>query len=115
MSETNEELNKEAERGLPDGLGAENSQPGPDVIHVPEPDSLIYGLGSAETQSNADEPGHVEVDHSHDAVDSGLPLGLGADNTQDGPAAPHHTETDSTEYGLGSPETQHESSPSSTP
>ena len=40
----------EAEKGLPDGLGAENTQPGPDVTHVAEGDSLEFGLGSPETQ-----------------------------------------------------------------
>lgn len=107
MSVTDVVLNKEAERGLPDGLGAENTQPGPDVTHVVEPDSLVYGLGSAETQTEAGEPGHVAIDHSADGVDRGLPLGLGADNTQDGPPAPHHSDTDSTEHGMGSPGSQH--------
>jgi hypothetical protein len=107
MSDTNEHLNHEAEKGLPDGLGSENTQHGVDVIHVVEPDSLVYGLGSEDTQSDAGTPGYVGVDHSLDAVDKGLPLGLGADNTQDGPPAPHHSETDSTEHGLGSPDSQH--------
>ena len=107
MSENNVVQDMEAERGLPVGLGDENTQPGPDVVHVAEPDSLVYGLGSAETQAEASEPGHVAIDHSADGVDKGLPLGLGADNTQDGPAAPHHSETDSTEHGLGSAGTQH--------
>ena len=99
--------NNEAEKGLPDGLGAENTQPGPNVIHVVEPDSLVFGLGSAQTQADAGDPGHVAVDHTHDADDRGLPVGLGSENSQDGPPVPHPFESDSLEFGLGSPETQH--------
>jgi hypothetical protein len=98
----------EAEKGLPDGLGAENTQPGPDVTHVVEPDSLVFGLGAADTQSDAGEPGHVAIDHTHDADESGLPVGLGDENTQPGPDVVHVAEPDSLEFGLGSPETQHE-------
>ena len=107
MSQVNEQLNHEAEKGLPDGLGAENTQPGPAMIHTVEPESLVFGLGSAETQHDGDEPGHVAIDHTHDDSESGLPLGLGSDNTQDGPPVPHPFEEDATEFGLGSPETQH--------
>jgi hypothetical protein len=98
----------EAEKGMPDGLGAENTQPGPDVIHAVEPDSLVFGLGAADTQSDAGEPGHVAIDHTHDADESGLPDGLGSENTQPGPDVFHVAEPDSLEFGLGSPETQHE-------
>ncbi|HSK32068.1 MAG TPA: hypothetical protein VK903_01155 [Propionicimonas sp.] len=99
--------NHDAEMGLPVGLGDENTQPGPNLAHVVEPDSLVFGLGSAETQSDAQEPGHVAIDHTHDADESGLPVGLGAENTQPGPDVNHVLEPDSLEYGLGSPETQH--------
>ena len=100
--------NNDAEKGLLDGLGDENTQPGPNVTHVIEPDSLVFGLGAADTQSNAGEPGHVAIDHTHDADDSGLPVGLGSESTQDGPPMAHPVEPDSLEFGLGSPETQHE-------
>ncbi len=99
--------NNEAERGLPDGLGAENTQPGPNVTHVVEPDSLVFGLGSAETQTDAGQPGHVVVDHTHDSDEKGLPLGLGSQDSQDGPPMQHPAGTDSLEFGLGSAETQH--------
>lgn len=107
MTETHTHLNNVAERGLPDGLGAENTQPGPAMTHTVEPTSLVYGLGSAETQADAADPGHVAVDHTKDAAGSGLPLGLGSENTQDGPAMLHPAESDSLEFGLGSAETQH--------
>ena len=100
--------NHDAEMGLPVGLGDENTQPGPDVTHVVEPDSLVFGLGAADTQSDAGEPGHVAIDHTHDADESGLPVGLGSENTQPGPDVVHVAEPDSLEFGLGSPETQHE-------
>ena len=105
MSEHNDRLLKDAERGLPDGLGAENTQPGPAMTHTVEPESLVFGLGSAETQS---DEGHAAIDHTHDDSESGLPLGLGSENTQDGPAVPHPFHADATEFGLGSPGTQHE-------
>lgn len=98
----------EAEKGLPDGLGDENTQHGPNVIHVVEPDSLVFGLGGADTQSGAGEAGHVAIDHTHDADESGLPVGLGSENTQPGPDVTHVVERDYLEFGLGSPETQHE-------
>jgi len=107
MSEHSEVLNREAEKGLPDGLGAENTQPGADASHLVVPDSLVFGLGSPDTQAEAGDPGHIPFDHSGDAVDSGLPVGLGADSSQSGPPSPHHTDADSTEYGLGSADTQH--------
>ena len=107
MSENNDHLNEDAERGLPDGLGSENTQPGPAMIHTVEPDSLVFGLGSAETQSGAHDSGHVAFDHTRDDSESGLPLGLGSQNTQDGPAVPHPFTADATAFGLGSPGTQH--------
>lgn len=107
MSETNSHGTRAAERGLPDGLGSENTQPGEAVPHTVQPDSLVFGLGSAETQTDAGAPGHVAIDHSHDADNRGLPVGLGDENTQPGPDAVHVPETDSLEFGLGSPETQH--------
>lgn len=97
----------DAEKGLPDGLGDENTQPGPATIHHVEPESLVFGLGSAETQTDADEPGHVAVDHTHDADDRGLPLGLGSADSQSGAPMQHPIETHSLEFGLGSAETQH--------
>ena len=100
--------NNDAEKGLPVGLGDENTQPGPAMTHTVEPDSLVFGLGSAETQSDAGEPGHVAIDHARDGDDSGLPVGLGSENTQDSPPMPHPAATNSLEFGLGSPETQHE-------
>jgi hypothetical protein len=106
MSEIYNHLNKDPERGLPDGLGSENTQPGPAMIHTVEPESLVFGLGSAETQHDAHDPRHVAIDHTHDDDASGLPLGLGSDNTQDGPPVPHPFEADATAFGLGSPATQ---------
>lgn len=97
----------EAEKGLPDGLGDENTQPGPAMTHTIEPDSLVYGLGSAETQTDSAEAGHVAIDHTHDADESGLPVGLGSDDSQPGPPMAHPAEADSLKFGLGSPETQH--------
>lgn len=107
MSNTNINAPYVAERGLLDGLGSDNTQPGASMDHAIGNDSLAFGLGSAETQNDAGEPGHVAFDHTHDADDSGLPVGLGAENTQTGPAMPHPAETDSLEFGLGSPQTQH--------
>lgn len=60
-----------------------------------------------EALSDAGEPGHVAIDHTHDADESGLPVGLGSEDSQDGPPMPHPGETNSLEFGLGSPETQH--------
>ena len=97
----------DAEKGLPDGLGDESTQPGPAMTHHVEPESLVFGLGSAETQTDAGEPGQVVVDHTHDADESGLPVGLGSEDSQDGPPMQHPSETDSLEFGLGSAETQH--------
>lgn len=97
---------KDAERGLPDGLGSENTQSGPARLHHAEPDSLVYGLGAADTQRDAAETGHAAVDHSEDGVASGLPLGLGSTNTQSGPALPHPTNAEGLEFGLGSADTQ---------
>ena len=107
MTNTNADQTPAAERGLLDGLGSDNTQPGASIAHTVEPDSLTFGLGSAETQNDAGEPGHVAFDHTHDADDSGLPVGLGAENTQTGPPMPHPAETDPLEFGMGSPETQH--------
>ncbi len=97
---------KDAERGLPDGLGSENTQGGSPTIHHAEPDSLVYGLGSADTQSDVGDPEHTVVDHSEDGAESGLPLGLGSANTQSGPAVAHPDEPDSLEFGLGSADSQ---------
>ena len=107
MSEQNEELSKEAEKSLPYGLGSNDTQPGIGAAHAATPDSTVYGLGSADTQAEAGEPGHVAIDHTEDALDSGMPVGLGADDTQSGPATPHHTDSDSTKRGMGSADTQH--------
>lgn len=94
--------------GLAEGLGSDNSQPGPPVAHPAEPDSLEYGLGAPNTQTEGGNPGYVAVDHSQDSAEKGLPLGLGSDNTESGPPMAHPVESDdSTEYGLGAPNTQH--------
>ncbi|MGV8909666.1 MAG: hypothetical protein ACOH1Y_11850 [Propionicimonas sp.] len=106
MSQHISDLTKDAERGLPDGLGSENTQPGPARTHTVEPESLVFGLGSADTQDGPNAS-HVTFDHTHDDSESGLPLGLGSENTQEGPPVPHPFEADATEFGLGSPETQH--------
>ena len=108
MTETHTHLNNVAERGLPDGLGAENTQPGTARTHTVEPEALVYGLGSAETQSDAGDPGHIAFDHTQDGAESGLPLGLGSEDSQPGPAVPHPPMSNSLEFGLGSAETQHE-------
>lgn len=106
MTKEHARLYNEAERGLPDGLGSENTQPGASMTHTVQPDSLVFGLGSAETQHDAGDHGHVAIDHTHDADDSGLPVGMGSEDTQNGPSVLHPAE-DSLEFGMGSAETQH--------
>ena len=106
MAENADQVVRGSENGLAEGLGSENTQPGPAVAHPAEPDSLEYGLGSPETQSDAADPGHVAFDHTEDGAESGLPLGLGSDNTQDGPPMAHPVEPDPLEFGMGSAETQ---------
>lgn len=106
MAESTEQENSGPEDGLAEGLGSENTQAGPVGAHPAEPDALEYGLGSPDTQSDANDPGHVAIDHTNDGAASGLPLGLGSDNTQAGPSVPNPAEPDSLEFGLGSADTQ---------
>jgi hypothetical protein len=105
MADSEDQVVRGSGNGLAEGLGSDNTQ-GPVIPDLVEPDALVYGLGSAETQSDPGDPGHVAIDHSEYGAESGLPLGLGSEDTQDGPPMPHPIEPDSLEFGLGSPETQ---------